>query len=465
MRRPRTLHVIAIVCSAFGTAILPVSPARAQDGARASLVAALDSAAREHAAHAMVAGVSVGVVQGGDTLLLKGYGKVDLQWDVPTPANASASYEIGSVTKQFTAAAILKLVEEGKLDLDEDFTKYLPDFETRGHRVPLRRLLDHTSGIKGYTEMPVFREIAATKLPRDSLVTLIENEPFEFEPGTAQIYNNSAYFLLGLIIEKVSGQSYEDFVRTRLFEPAGMSASYYCSESVLKPGKANGYDGSPAGLVHKRPLDHTWPYAGGSLCSTVGDLIRWNRALHGGRLLSPASYSAMTTPQPLVDGSTLGYAMGLGVGERAGERVIAHGGGINGYLTDVSYFPDRDLILVVLQNSTGPRGPGALVSAFQTLLLGTEPPPTAVPFSGNLDALVGEYAGPARGTHMHMTVSRDGDQLVMTVNEQNAARPVHVGNDEWVAGGRRFRFVMANGRALELRMMAGAAHNVLRRTR
>lgn len=453
----------ALAITALG--VIASLPASAQVLERSRLVAALDSAARAHVEHPMVAGVSVAVVRGTDTLLMRGYGLANLELSVPTPADASASYEIGSVTKQFTAAAILQLVEQGKLDLDEDFTKYLPAFNSRGHRVPLRRLLDHTSGIKGYTEMAVFGEIASKKLPRDTLISLVEDQPFEFEPGTAQIYNNSAYFLLGLIIEKVSGESYEDYIRKHVFEPAGMAGSYYCSETAVRKGKATGYDGSPQGLVQKRPLDHTWPYAAGSLCSTAGDLVRWNQALHGGRLLKPESYAAMTTPMPLTDGTPIQYGMGLGISERGNERVIAHGGGINGYLSDARYSPVDGLLIVVLQNSTGPQGPGALTSAFVNLIRGPVPPPRAVPYAGDLDVLVGEYAGPARGTHMHMTVSRDGDQLILSAGGQTASRPVHVGDGVWAGPGTRAWFVLAEGRALEMRLAQGSGHYVLRRVR
>lgn len=443
------------------------APLTAQIADRARLIAALDSAAGAHAADPMVAGVSVAVVRGADTLLMRGYGSADLEWSVPTPEDATASYEIGSVTKQFTAAAVLKLVEAGKLDLDEDFTTYLPEFDTREHVVPLRRLLDHTSGIRSYTEMPVFGELAVKALPRDTLVSLVEAEPFDFEPGTAQIYNNSAYFLLGLIIEKVSGRTYEDYIRSELFEPIGLEGSYYCSHSALRAGKAHGYDASPAGLRHRLPLDHTWPYAAGSLCSTVRDLVRWNAALHGGRVLQPASYAAMTTPQPLVDGTPLSYAMGLLIGEHNGHRVISHAGGIPGYLSDASYFPDVDLTIVVLQNTAGPRGPNALMNALVELILGPRPEPVAVPYEGSLDALAGEYAGPARGIHAHVVVSREGDQLVFTMRgQEDDARPVHVGEGVWQDGGTRRWFVMGtNGRAIELRIAQGSGLYVLRRVR
>ena len=254
----------ALLAATFAAMLSACGDAPPDD--RAALVAALDSAARAHAEQEMVAGVSVAVVQGADTLLMAGYGSADLEWGVPTPPDGGASYEIGSVTKQFTAAAILLLAERGDLDLDADASTYVPEFDFKGRSVPLRRLLDHTSGIKGYTEMPVFGELAMMDLPRDTLVTLVESEPFEFEPGTAAIYNNSAYFLLGLVIEAVSGQSYEDFVAENLFGPLGMEDSYYCSESAIRQDRAHGYDGTPDGLIRKRYLDHTWPYAAGSSC-------------------------------------------------------------------------------------------------------------------------------------------------------------------------------------------------------
>jgi CubicO group peptidase (beta-lactamase class C family) len=460
MRIPVRRLVPTVALVAF---IATAADAQIQD--RGDLVAALDSAARAHVEHAMVAGVSVAVVRGGDTLLLRGYGYADLEWGIGTPQDASASYEIGSMTKQFTAAAIMQLVEKGKLDLDADFTDYLTDFDAQGHVVSLRRLLDHTSGIKSYTAMPVFGDLAAQDLPRDTLVSLVGDEPFEFEPGTAQIYNNSAFFFLGLIIERVSGKSYEEYVQEHLFGELGMDDSYYCSESAIREHRAHGYDGSPEGLRRKGYLDHTWPYAAGSLCSTAGDLIRWNQALHGGGVVSDVSYHAMTTPMPLVDGTPLDYAMGLGVRDRAGTRVISHGGGINGFLSDGRYYPGEELTTIVLQNSTGPQGPGALGSAFADLILGPVPDPIAVDYAGDLDALVGEYIGPARGVHLHMLVSRDGDQLVFTRRgQENGQRPLFVGDGVWQVGGTRFSFDVLGNRAVELMLFQGSARYRLKRS-
>ena len=153
----------------------------------------------------------------------------DLQLDVPTPRRAI--YEIGSVTKQFTAAAILLLAEAGKLSLDDELTKFLTDYPTQGHRITIRHLLNHTSGIKGYSELAEFGEVMMLKKPKQEVVKLFSSQPFDFAPGEDLIYNNSAYFLLGLIIEQVSGVSYTPTSsRSRLFDQVGMTDSSYCSE-------------------------------------------------------------------------------------------------------------------------------------------------------------------------------------------------------------------------------------------
>jgi CubicO group peptidase (beta-lactamase class C family) len=431
---------------------------------RQALVAALDSAARAHADQAMVPGVAVAMVRGADTLLMRGYGKVDLEWDVATPADAGASYEIGSMTKQFTAAALLQLAEEGKVDLDADITAYLPDYDTQGHGIPVRRLLDHTSGIKGYTEMPAFGGLRMVRLPRDTLVTLVQAEPLEFEPGTALIYNNSAYFLLGLIIEKVSGQSYEEYVTEHLFKPVGMEGSYYCSERAIRKGRAHGYDATPGGLERAAYLDHTWPYAAGSLCSTVGDLVRWNQALHGGSLLSEDAYQAMITPQPLEDGTPTRYAGGLLVMGEGRHRVFTHGGGINGFLSDGRYYPQDDLTVVVLQNSTGSPGPGALTAALSSLVLGPPPALEGTPFTGSLDDFTGRYVGPARGRPLIMVVTREDDALVFTPEgTTNSLRPVHLGDLTWGMGDIRIRFVREGEAMTRLILDQGSGIFVLER--
>jgi CubicO group peptidase (beta-lactamase class C family) len=206
--------------------ILAAADASAQTGR--TLAERLDSLAASGIMENRAAGMVAAVVRGGDTLLFKAYGRADIEWDVPMPADAM--FEIGSVTKQFTAAAILQLRDRGKLSLEDDITDWLPDFDTRGNRVPLRRLLDHTSGIVGLTEMPEFDILGLAynpTFPRDSTYALIRRYPFQFPTGTMQIYNNSAFWLLGLVVEKASGMTYGDYLETQLFQPLGMSRSMY----------------------------------------------------------------------------------------------------------------------------------------------------------------------------------------------------------------------------------------------
>jgi CubicO group peptidase (beta-lactamase class C family) len=367
-----------------------------------------------------VAGASVSVMRRGETILSNSYGSADLELDVPMPADAS--FEIGSVTKQFTAAAILLLAERGKLSLDDDVTKYLPQYPTHGQRIAIRHLLTHTSGIKGYTELPEFGDLMKLKKPRETLVTLFGEKPLDFMPGDALVYNNSAYFLLGLIIEKLSGQSYADFVKANLFDKAGMPRSYYCSESAVHRRHAHGYDTDNGTLVLKGFLTHIWPYSAGSLCSTAADLSAWLAALHGGRLLSADSYRAMTTPASLADGTRVRYGFGVGIAQLGGRRAIFHGGGINGFLSEVEYFPDSGLSIVVLLNTAGPVGPSDLARDIEDAVLGTEPEPTLT-FAGDLTAFAGTFEGVGRGRPTTVTIAADGGTLTMKGGGPPSAPP------------------------------------------
>ena len=226
MLNRRLLQCSLAACLALAAS---VSTASAQSD-RASLVKRLDSLAGSGVMENRAAGIVAAVVKGNDTLLLKGYGKADVEWNLPMPADAM--FEIGSITKQFTAVAILQLRDEGKLSLDDEITKWLPDFDMRGNKVTIRRLLDHTSGIKGITEMPEFGILVSNpRFPRDSAYALIKRYPFEFKTGEAQIYNNSAFWLLGLVVEKASGGTYEDYVEKKLFAPLGMTRSMYCNSA------------------------------------------------------------------------------------------------------------------------------------------------------------------------------------------------------------------------------------------
>jgi len=432
-------------------ATLPLKTAQAQAARRAALAKAIDSIATAFLKDGKGAGLSVAVVKGRDTLALKGYGSADLELGTPTPPRAV--YEIGSVTKQFTSTAILMLRDEGKLSLDDDFTKYLPDYPTQGHRITVRQLLNHTSGIKGYTEMPQFGPLMVRDLPKDSLVALFSKEPFNFDTGEREIYNNSAFFLAGLIIEKVSGKSYADFVKERIFDKVGMKDSHYCSESTIIKGKVKGFDMGPKGLQKAGFLRHTYPYAAGSLCSSAGDLLAWNRALHGGKVLPAASYQEMITPQSLNDGTKLRYGLGITMHDVNGHRVIEHGGGINGFLSASDYFPDEDAVIVVLSNSTG-LPPDPVVAAIADRVFGKKAR-AAQPFTGALADLAGTYVGVGRGMDLTIKIAPDGNKLTATVAMGPNPKPAelrYVGNDTWDQDGQRLTFVRTGDKVAKLKV-------------
>lgn len=448
--------------TAVALSALAAAPTAAQMS-RAEQIAIMDSIAESPVIEGRIAGLAVAVVRGSDTLLFKSYGKGDLEWNVPMVVDAV--FEIGSVTKQFTAAAILKLRDEGRLDLDADLTEYLPDFPTQGHRIPVRRLLDHTSGIKGATEIPAFRVIRSQELPRDSLVTLIAAEPFDFAPGEALIYNNSAYILLGYIIEEVSGMSYEDYVERALFSELGMTRSSYCSNTEVVPRRAHGYQLTNDGLVRREHVSHVWPYSAGSLCSTVGDLVTWLQALHGGRVLPEASYQDMITPVPLDDGTPVRYAMGLArTPDSRGRPAIHHGGGISGFRSDTRYYPDEDLLVVILVNTTGNLNPAALATELVDVLL-PRVPMERRRFEGDTAPLVGTYSGPARGQELSVRVTATGDGLAAAPNDGRPAPLAWVEGWTFRLGVRIVTFERNGdaGPATVMRIDSGGGHYVLRR--
>jgi CubicO group peptidase (beta-lactamase class C family) len=426
-----------------------------------------------------VAGISIGIAYGKNKTYYKSFGKADLEFDVSTPDNAI--YEIGSVTKQFTAAGILKLAEEGKIDLDADIRDYLKDYDTQGYYIPVKRLLDHTSGIKGYTEMPSARPLFVQDLPRDSLVALFEAHPFDFPPGEQMIYNNSAYFLAGLIIEEVTEQSYEDYVQENFFQPAGMVNSRYCSEKAVWKNRAHGYDtdDKTGEMIRKGFIVHSVPYAAGSLCSTVRDLVMWNQTLHKGNVVSRSVYKEMITPGELNDGTILRYAKGLGLTKVAGRKAIHHGGGINGFLSQSLYFPEEDLTVVVLANTAGPISPSELAENIAIEILGSvaEEKITLDLSKNEIQKLAKVYSGVARGRKVNVEIAIDSNNLTYLVKNaeekqgeayssvEDQSEPkilVYSGNGIFRDGRTNFIFQSRENDIEELRMDFGSGYSILK---
>jgi len=399
---------------------------------KSSLEIYADSLFQESIDSSQIAGGAILVYQNGKKLLKKSYGYASIELTVPMPENAQ--FEIGSVTKQFTAAAILKLVEAKKLSLEDDFTDYIP-FDTKGRKITINNLLNHTSGIPSYTEIREFWDLSIQERPRDSLVRLVERNDFLFEPNEALIYNNSAYFFLGLIIEKVTEQSYEEFLKQEFFEPLGMNSTNYCSNSKVVKNKVYGYNYSPNGLQQKPYLNHTWPYSAGSLCSTTEDLLIWMRALHTGKVLTEPMYQTMISPDNLNDGTAVSYAKGLVNFSNFGHNEIAHGGGIHGFLSDTRYFPEEDLYIICLINTTGPRG-GSFFAEEITWNLLDKKEYKQVELDSDFTNIQGTYTGAVRGANVSLEVKsiKNGITLQAVGNDQIDTLKVYIGNNTWMDG-------------------------------
>lgn len=378
----------------------------------AALIALIDEIMMVPVREGRIAGGSVAVVHRGETVAVRGYGWGNLELRVPTPENAV--YEIGSITKQFTSAGLLQMQEQGLVDLDADMATYLPDFPTRGNRITVRELLDHTSGIPGYTEMEEARPYFVRRVPRDSLLALVAARPFYFPTGEQEVYNNSAFYLAGMILEGASGMSYEDYVEQKIFAPLGMDRSHYCSETEIHEGKVTGYNAGPDGLQHKGFVVHNIPFAAGSLCASAADLATWLGALHGGEVLTEDSYRQLIEPGDLNDGTKLRYALGIALNDIMGHRAIHHGGGIDGFLSESIYLPDEELAIVVLVNTAAASAPSAvLVQQIIEAVVG-DATPEPLTFEGDLDYFEGTYGGPGGGGQTVFRIAADGSVLTAT---------------------------------------------------
>jgi CubicO group peptidase (beta-lactamase class C family)/uncharacterized protein YneR len=285
------------------------------------------------------------VARDGEILFSKGYGSADLEWDIPN--SAATRFRLGSLTKQFTAAAILLLEERGKLRTEDPIKKHLPEAPGAWDSVTIFHLLTHTAGIPSITDFPEYPRLEPFPLTSRQIVMLFRDRPLEFQPGERMQYSNSGYILLGHLVEKVSGESYPDFLQENIFRPLGMKDSGYDSNSEIIPRRARGYSPSSKGPVNAGFIHMSIPFSAGALYSTTEDLLRWERGLFGGRIVSVESLRKMTTP------FRNGYALGVGVLTARGRTAFVHSGGIEGFSTFLARFHEDKLTVVVLGNLEG----------------------------------------------------------------------------------------------------------------
>jgi CubicO group peptidase (beta-lactamase class C family) len=315
--------------------------------AAADVAERLDALAAKHF-KADEPGAAILVTRGGTPLLRKGYGMADLEQGTKiTPDNV---FRLGSITKQFTAVAVLQLVESGKVALSDPITKYLPDAPVHGKAITVEHLLTHTSGIPSYTGHPDFRKRLAEPMKPEQIIDIVRKDPLKFDPGTKWEYNNSGYVLLGMLIENVSGMSYAEYLEKNVYPRADLRSTRYGDTRPLVPGRVPGYGRLGGKIVNADYVSMTIPYAAGSLLSTVDDLARWNVAVAAGKVVDRKLLDKAWTPYRLADDDDTGYGYGWRVRPLAGERVVEHGGGIHGYSTHALWLPQHDVFVAVLTN-------------------------------------------------------------------------------------------------------------------
>lgn len=295
--------------------------------------------------------IAILIDQGGETIYSSSTGMADIEQD--RPAQADSAYAIGSITKSFTALAILQLVEAGKVDLQQPVRTYLPDFQGPAADVKVQHLLDHTSGIPNYTnDIPGLNgKLDRTDFTREDMVGFFASLPLQFEPGEMFNYTNSGYYLLGLIIEQVSGLDYYEYLRQNVFEPLDMQRSYSGDSGEIIPWRVRGYDVGENGLVNAPPWWYLVPFSAGSLVMTAEDVVKYRRGVFHSDAFSPGLRELLQTTHDMNDGTHNFYAQGgLILSEFNGHRKISHSGDIWGFAADHAYYPDEDVTIVILSN-------------------------------------------------------------------------------------------------------------------
>ena len=295
------------------------------------------------------------IARHGQVLFERAYGWADAEWKVPnTPQTI---FRIGSLTKQFTAAAVVKLAQEGKLQIEDPVARYYAGLPRGWQKITLHQLLTHTSGIPDYTRQPRFWDAATRPETPAEIVDGVQDKPLEFAPGSKWAYSNTGYILLGIVIEEVSGKKYAEYMKQELFEPLGMNDTGYDSPQIVLPRRAHGYVPSGEGIANAPYIDMSVPYAAGALDSTARDLLRWDQALATGKLLTKHWRERIFTGYTPTDvGGSYDYDYGYGwfVAKPGRRAEYAHEGSIPGFNSKMDRFQESGLFIIVLSNLSTP---------------------------------------------------------------------------------------------------------------
>ena len=427
--------------------------------ARDAVARTTDSLGRAFVESGASPSVAIGVVRGADTIALGAWGKADLEHDVN--ATAETVYRTGSVTKQFTAAAVMQLVEQGKVRLDDSIAAHIAGLPAAWRPVTIRQLLNHTSGIPSYTGAgEAWRSRWGVEMPPESLLAITAKDSMWFAPGSSYRYDNTGYVLLGMLIEKLAGRPWGRDMEERFFKPLGLTRTYNCLAEPIIPRRARGYEKSGTGWINTAYLAMSQPYAAGAICSTVGDMARWNRALHTGRVVSAESYRMMTTPEGAAAKSDSRYGYGLSR-EKMGELdVIEHGGGIHGFISANAWVPAPELSVTVLTNSGSARADELLRQVARAAMgLPLSQPPRVVPLAAaERTRYVGVYTMPLPPGPRDFTVAISADGLTGQLEGQGPIPLLHYGDHTFGATFDptvRLIFTVEGGRATKMTLQQG----------
>ncbi len=440
------------------TSTPPATPIATVAASEQPNVAATRAAVQAYVAKNQFSG-TVLVAKDGKPVFRESFGLANRELNVAnTPETV---FRLGSITKQFTAASIMQLAEAGRLNIEDPISKYYTNAPAAWAKVTIRHLLSHRSGIGDYTDIPnFFEKMAAQDRTPEQIIEMTRDQPLAFEPGTKFAYDNSGYIVLGYVIERVSGQTYADYIDTHIFKPLGMKDSGYDVSTTILPRRAAGYGFADGKWTNATYLAMSLPYAAGSLYSTVDDLLIWEQAFFGDKVVSAASRTAMTTDQ----GDKYGF--GLLADDLGGHKNIWHNGGINGFSTHMVRFPDDGLTVIALANLESARST-RLGTEIARIWLGLPPPPPPAPLlpvtvaPAVLDRYVGVYE---LMPNFNITITRVDGGLTAQATGQGAFPLVATSDTEFhfQEAGIRIVFPTGDGPAQSLTLFQGGPREAKR---
>lgn len=354
-------------------------------------------------------GCVVLVAKKGQIIYNKAFGTADLQLNVPM--KPEMVFNIASVTKQFTAVAILKLVEENKLSLGDSIQRFVPDYPSKGHTITIEHLLTHTSGIKDYLQI----DFGGVNMERwdfapKSLIDSFKNQPLLFDPGTKYAYSNSGYYLLGYIIEKITGKRYQNYMRDHILKPLGMAHSYFDENGIVIPGRVPGYRQTEHGYKNADFWSPSIMYSTGGLIMNTEDLFKWHQGLYSYRILKKETLDKAFIPYTLKDGTSAGYGYGWFMKTSNDIKSIEHGGALPGYLTNEVYFPAEDIFIAIFTNNGSVRM-FEVATNVSAVILGKAVQPDVKVDPKILDKYVGTYRL-SIDTNRTFTMAKENDRLI-----------------------------------------------------